>query len=80
MQYNFEAHRDKQPFENIKNGTKKMEIRLYDEKRQKIQLGDIAKLINRDNENEILFTRIIGLSRFASFEDMYRVLGDRIKD
>ena len=28
------------PFERIKNGTKTIEFRLYDEKRQKINIGD----------------------------------------
>ena len=28
------------PFEEIKNGTKTIEFRLYDEKRQQIKLGD----------------------------------------
>jgi len=67
MNYDFEAHRDLEPFENIKKGIKKMEIRLYDEKRQKINLGDIGKLINRENPNEFLFIRVVGISRFANF-------------
>ena len=28
------------PFENIKNGTKTVEFRLYDEKRQKVKVKD----------------------------------------
>lgn len=28
------------PFKRIKNGTKTVEFRLYDEKRQSIQIGD----------------------------------------
>ena len=28
------------PFERIKNGTKTIEFRLYDEKRSKIKIGD----------------------------------------
>lgn len=30
----------KSPFEKIKNGTKTVEFRLYDEKRRKINIGD----------------------------------------
>ena len=28
------------PFEKIRNGTKTIELRLYDEKRRKIEIGD----------------------------------------
>ena len=31
---------NKNPFERIKNGTKTVEFRLYDEKRQQIKIGD----------------------------------------
>ncbi|MFH1522003.1 MAG: ASCH domain-containing protein [archaeon] len=73
-------HRDGEPFENIKNGIKRMEIRLNDEKRRGIELNHIIKIINRDNEDEVLFVRVVGLSRFPSFEKLYSVFGDKIKD
>ena len=73
-------HREPEAFENIKKGIKKMEIRLYDEKRQKINLRDRIKIINRAKESEVLFVKVIGLSRFSSFEKLYKVLGDKIKD
>ena len=31
---------NKSPFERIKNGTKTIEFRLYDEKRKQIKVGD----------------------------------------
>ncbi len=71
---------NKESFENIKNGIKKMEIRLNDEKRQAIKLNHIIKIINRDDENEALFVRVVGLSRFPSFKKLYSVFNDRIKD
>lgn len=77
---NFVHHRDKEPFENIEKGIKKMEIRLNDEKRQKIKSGHVIKIINRDEESEVLFVRVVGLSRFPSFEKLYSVFGDRVKD
>ena len=72
-------HRDQEPFNNIKNGTKTMEIRLNDEKRQAIKLNHIIKIVNRVDENETLFVRVTGLSRFPSFEKMYNAFGDKIK-
>lgn len=64
-------HRDREPFDNIKKGIKKMEIRLFDEKRQKIMLNQIIKLVNRADENETLLVRVVGLSRFVSFEKLF---------
>ena len=34
---------DAEPFEKIKNGSKTVELRLFDEKRQKIKPGDIIE-------------------------------------
>ena len=68
-----------EPFHNIRDGTKKMEIRLNDEKRRGIKLGQQIKLINKDSESHFLFAKVIGLSGFANFEDLYSILGDRIK-
>ena len=73
-------HREKEPFEEIKNGTKKIEIRLNDEKRQKIKIGYIIKVINKDNENEILFVKVVELSHFPSFEKLYDIFSNKIKD
>jgi ASC-1-like (ASCH) protein len=75
---NFIHHREQEPFENIKKGLKKMEIRLYDEKRQKIKKGNIIKIINRENPSQELFVKVIGLSRFPSFKKLFEVFGDKI--
>ena len=39
---------DKEPFEKIKSGEKTIELRLYDEKRRKIRVGDIIVFTCRD--------------------------------
>jgi ASC-1-like (ASCH) protein len=80
MEEIFVQHRDREPFENIRDGIKKMEIRLNDLKRQGIKLGMKIKIVSRENDNDFLFTRVIGLSRFGSFDDLYKVMGDKIKD
>jgi len=76
MEEVFVQHRDKEPFDNILAGVKTMN----DLKRQGIRLGQKIKVVNRSDESQILFTRVIGLSRFSSFEDLYKVMGDRVKD
>ncbi len=57
-------------FDYIKNGTKRIELRLFDEKRQKIRLGDIIEFTNPDSEK--LLVKVVGLFRYGSFEDLFR--------
>ncbi len=57
-----------------------MEIRLYDEKRQKIKLGQKIKLIHSENEKEFLIVKVLGLSRFINFEKLFEFFGEKIKD
>ena len=57
-------------FDYIKNGTKRIELRLFDEKRQKIKLGDIIEFTNPDGE--MLVVKVVGLLRYESFEDLFK--------
>ena len=56
----------------IKNGTNRIEIRLFDEKRQKIKIGDTIKFLKEDNQDESFEVKVIGLLRYNSFEDMFK--------
>ena len=56
----------------ILNGTKRIEIRLYDEKRQKIKLGDTIKFLKEPELNEFFKAKVVGLLRYSSFEDMFK--------
>lgn len=62
--------RDK-PFEKIKNRTKKIEMRLYDEKRSQFKVGDYLIFKKFSNENEHLTAKIISLHRFKNFEELF---------
>lgn len=62
------------PFEQLKNGTKKIELRLYDEKRKKIKTGDTVLFINLKDPDDTLLTRVTDVYTFASFGDLYRAL------
>ena len=48
----------------IKNGTKRIEIRLNDEKRSKIKINDIIRFHLIDNENEFIKVKVIGLLKY----------------
>ena len=56
-------------FDFIKDGTKRIELRLYDEKRRSIQLGDIIELAKSDDEK--FKAEVIGLLRYNSFADLF---------
>lgn len=56
----------------ILNGTKRIEIRLYDEKRQSIKLGDTIKFLKEPELSESFNAKVIGLLRYNSFKDMFK--------
>lgn len=60
-----------EPFELIKNGSKTIELRLDDEKRRLLNVGDEILFTNRDT-NEKLLTDIIELHKYDSFESLYK--------
>lgn len=62
------------PFDKIKNGIKTIELRLYDEKRQQVQIGDYIEFSLIDNPKEKIQTRVTALHRFDSFQELYSVL------
>ena len=59
-----------QPFEAIKSGTKTIEMRLYDDKRRKVQVGDIIEFTSLTN-GEKLQVVVVALHILPSFEDIY---------
>ena len=61
------------PFEMIKNGQKTIELRLFDEKRQQINIGDNIVFTN-NSTGETLDTIVTKLHRFNNFEELYKSL------
>lgn len=53
------------------NGTKRIELRLNDEKRQNIKLGDKIRFLKENNLNESFVVTVIGLLKYNSFEDLF---------
>ena len=53
-------------------GTKRIEIRLYDEKRQQIKIGDTIIFLKAPDLNESFKAKVTGLLRYNSFEDMFK--------
>lgn len=59
-----------EPFHKIKNGTKTIELRLNDEKRQLLKMNDTIEFTNRST-NETLLVHIEGLYHYDSFEELF---------
>lgn len=61
------------PFEAIASGAKRYELRLHDEKRREIKIGDEVLFTCMPDERRVL-TRVIGLHPFADFAALYAAL------
>ncbi len=57
-------------FDYINKGTKKIEIRLFDEKRQKIEIGDTIIFKNEENEEATIQAKVLELLRYKTFEEL----------
>ena len=60
-------------FEMIKSGEKTIELRLFDEKRQQVKVGDKILFTNIAN-GETLNTTVVKLHRFNTFNELYKSL------
>ena len=68
-------------YEYILGGTKDIEIRLYDEKRQKINIGDTIIFKKEPELNESFKVKVVGLLRYENFEGLFEDFGvDRLAD
>lgn len=69
-------------FDFIKDGKKRIELRLFDEKRQQININDIIEFKREPEQIDSLKVKVIGLLRYHSFEDLFEdfpieILADR---
>lgn len=62
-----------EPFDMINSGKKTIELRLYDEKRQQIQVGDTITFTNTETAEE-LTAMVKDLFVFDSFGELYKKL------
>lgn len=62
------------PFEEIKSGRKTIELRLYDEKRRLIQVGDTLIFTHSDDSSQTLAARVTALHLFPDFAALYAAL------
>lgn len=60
-----------EPFEKIKSGKKTVELRLYDQKRQLLRVGDEITFSDTSDVNNTVTVRISVLYRYNSFAELY---------
>ena len=66
-----------EPFNQIKLGIKKIEIRLNDEKRKNFKINDYIEFTNISTL-EIMFVKITNLYHFKNFEDLFNYFDNLI--
>lgn len=62
------------PFERIKNGSKTVEFRLYDEKRKQIKIGDKIEFSKLPDLEEKLVVEVLDLYHEKRFIDIFEKL------
>ena len=60
-----------EPFESVKSGSKDIEMRLNDEKRQLIRVGDFVEFTNTES-GEIIKAKVINKHIFNTFDELYK--------
>ena len=68
MQHTMNLHNE--PFNKIKGGTKTVEMRLFDERRKGINIGDTI-LFTNNTTGEKLAVQVTNMQAFANFEELY---------
>ena len=68
MRHYLNLHQE--PFIAIKSGKKDIEMRLYDERRKVISVGDEIEF-NNNQTNEKIIVDVVALHIFNNFEELY---------
>ena len=58
-------------FQSIKEGKKKIEVRLNDEKRRKIKVGDTIEFTRVPEQDETIHVKVTDLQIYESLQAMY---------
>lgn len=69
MIYNMKLKNE--PYNLIKSGKKTVELRLYDDKRRRLDVGDKIIFTNMSAKEEQIAVKIRALYRYETFEDLF---------
>lgn len=65
-------HLDEDIFEVVKHGTKNVEVRVNDEKRRKLKVGDQITFLKRPDDKESIVVVIKDLVYYKNFNDLVK--------
>ena len=65
---------DPEHFDNVKSGSKTYEVRLFDEKRQKVKVGDNIIFKKQPELLDGVIVKVEDIKRFDTFEQMAQTL------
>ena len=71
---NHEMKLKPRPYAKIESGSKTIELRLNDEKRQRVGIGDTITFSNMELPERKLRTEVVALHKFASFRELFEAL------
>lgn len=63
-----------EPFGLVYDGVKTIELRLYDEKRQKVKIGDVIRFEDIEDDTEVVYLIVEDIYIFDSFKELYENL------
>ena len=64
------VHLHSDVFDIVKAGRKDIEVRINDEKRRQLKVGDILVFLKRPNDDEEIRVKIVGLEYYDYFEEL----------
>ncbi len=65
-------------FQKIKAGTKIVEVRLADEKRRKLHIGDEIRFFKLPDRKESIIVKVKRLEKFSSFKEMFEIIDKKL--
>lgn len=68
----FTCHLDADVFEVVEKGIKNVEVRVNDEKRRRMKIGDEIIFLKRPLEKESIVTKIVGLKVYSNFNELVK--------
>lgn len=67
----YEMKLNDQPFEQVSNDRKTIELRLFDLKRRRLDPGDITIFHRSSNEGDYVAARVKALYKYRTFEELF---------
>ena len=67
-------HLRKGPFHKIWSGEKQIELRLFDEKRKQIEIGDLIEFVYECKPEICMTVKVIALHKAANFKELFETL------